>query len=243
MNISLQANGYNSVGNRMQPHQVFIDTLPNECPICHVTVMPESASQPWRAGDYLECLYHCTSNKCYRSFIGLYEKIESNNPNGPVQFRLKYCSPITPIKESFPDEIRAISPNFISIYEQASSAEGYQLEDVAGPGYRKALEFLIKDYAISLHKDKVEEIKRSDLMVVIRNFLSGDSLPVVSSRAAWLGNDETHYERRWVGKDLADLKKLIDATVHFIAMQRLVIGLPIDMPDPKTKLLPPAPKP
>lgn len=62
--------------------------------------------------------------------------------------------------------------------------------------------------------------------------VSGDKLPVVSRRAAWLGNDETHYERRWVGKDLVDLKKLIAAVEHFIAMEVLVKELPAEMPDP-----------
>src|SRR5690606_2347047 len=101
------------------------------------------------------------------------------------------------------------------------------------PGYRKALEFLIKDYAISLHPDKVDEIKKLQLVPVINKFLTGDQLPVVSVRAAWLGNDETHYERRWAGKELKDLKNLIEATAYFIAMQRLVGNLPQEMPDPK----------
>jgi hypothetical protein len=102
--------------------------------------------------------------------------------------------------------------------------------DVAGPGYRKALEFLIKDYAIQLNPGHDDEIRTGQLAAVIRGFLAGDKLIVVSSRAAWLGNDETHYERRWIGKDLQDLKKLINATVHFIAMERLAADLPTDMP-------------
>jgi hypothetical protein len=109
------------------------------------------------------------------------------------------------------------------------------LEDIAGPGYRKALEFLVKDFAISLVTDEAEKakIKEIPLQAVIKTYFSGDNLPVVSSRAVWLGNDETHYERRWVGKDLQDLKKLIIATEYFIAMQKLASSLPAEMPDPK----------
>jgi hypothetical protein len=233
MNISLQANGFSPEGTRLQPHQVFIDRHPNECPICHVTIMPEVTYQPWRAGETVECFYHCSSSKCHRSFLALYERVDPIKPNGPLEFTLKACYPITPTKVTFDDEIRTVSPTFISIYEQATSAENHRLEDIAGPGYRKALEFLIKDYAIYLHPERAQAVKSSDLMYVIKNFLSGDSLPLVSSRATWLGNDETHYEKRWVGKDLSDLKKLIAATVHFITMQRLVVDLPADMPDPK----------
>jgi hypothetical protein len=41
----------------------------------------------------------------------------------------------------------------------------------------------------------------------------------VAKRAVWLGNDETHYERLWEGKTIEDLKRLIDLTVHWIAME------------------------
>jgi hypothetical protein len=43
----------------------------------------------------------------------------------------------------------------------------------------------------------------------------------VSERATWLGNDETHYQRRWVDKDLSDLKVLIDLVLHWIKMEHL----------------------
>ena len=38
----------------------------------------------------------------------------------------------------------------------------------------------------------------------------------VSQRAAWIGNDETHYVRKWEEKDIEDLKILIDHVVKFI---------------------------
>ena len=39
--------------------------------------------------------------------------------------------------------------------------------------------------------------------------------------AIWLGNDETHYERKWVDKDIDDLKTLIDLTLHWINYETL----------------------
>ncbi len=41
----------------------------------------------------------------------------------------------------------------------------------------------------------------------------------MAERAIWLGNDETHYVRRWADKDIKDLKNLIDLTVYFISMK------------------------
>lgn len=35
-------------------------------------------------------------------------------------------------------------------------------------------------------------------------------------RAVWLGNDETHYVRKWEEKDVNDLKLLVRLTVNWI---------------------------
>jgi hypothetical protein len=41
-------------------------------------------------------------------------------------------------------------------------------------------------------------------------FVRDTSVELCASRATWLGNDETHYIKKWPDKDLSDLKKLID---------------------------------
>lgn len=148
-------------------------------------------------------------------------------------YKFERSLPVEPKPIIVTADISELSPLFVKIIAQAQSAEDHGLDEIAGPGFRKALEFLIKDYAISLTPDDnaKNEIRRMPLNSVITNYLDGDKLPVVSKRAAWLGNDETHYERRWVGKDLQDLKKLIEAVEHFIAMERLVAALPIEMPE------------
>lgn len=213
--------------------QVDVNQLPNECPICHVTIEPEflAGSGAAQGFDWTEVYYRCTNMRCRRQFTAFY-KVDRGLSQGQSRqhFRLEACLPTSPTAPKFDAAIADLSPDFIGIYSQAAAAEGYGLSDVAGPGFRKALEFLIKDYAIKLNPTNAEEIKRIQLVPVIKLFLAGDRLPVVSSRAAWLGNDETHYERRWVGKDLKDLKRLIDATAHFIAMERLAAELPLDMP-------------
>ena len=37
-----------------------------------------------------------------------------------------------------------------------------------------------------------------------------------AERATWLGNDETHYERKWIDRDVDDLKTLIRLTVNWV---------------------------
>lgn len=42
-----------------------------------------------------------------------------------------------------------------------------------------------------------------------------------AKRAAWLGNDETHYVRKHEHMTVNDLKRLIDLTIHWIMMEQL----------------------
>lgn len=37
----------------------------------------------------------------------------------------------------------------------------------------------------------------------------------------WLGNDETHYVRKWEASDISDLKMLIDLTAHWMTSELL----------------------
>ena len=55
----------------------------------------------------------------------------------------------------------------------------------------------------------------------------------VAKRAAWLGNDETHYVRIWEEKDVSDLKQLINLTVRWIENEIETRQLLENMPDSK----------
>ena len=55
----------------------------------------------------------------------------------------------------------------------------------------------------------------------ISDYVASDRVKQVAARAVWLGNDETHYLRKWEGKDLEDLEILIELTVHWIQMEEL----------------------
>ena len=113
-------------------------------------------------------------------------------------------------------EIGEISPQFIQIYNQANRAEQEGLDQICGAGYRKALEFLIKDYAIHEEPDNKENIKSAFLGNCISKYIQDEKINSVMTRATWLGNDEVHYIRVWNDKDLQDLKKLIFLTIKWI---------------------------
>ena len=49
------------------------------------------------------------------------------------------------------------------------------------------------------------------------------NLKSCAARAAWLGNDEAHCVRKCEDKDLADRKRLLGLTRHWISMQFLTV--------------------
>jgi len=83
-------------------------------------------------------------------------------------------------------------------------------------GYRKSLEFLVKDYCILKQPGAAEEIKKTLLGQCIGTWVEDPKVKECAKRAAWLGNDETHYLRKWESKDINDLKILITLTVNWI---------------------------
>jgi hypothetical protein len=159
----------------------------------------------------------CPNEDCGKVFIGYYRL----NPPSPVPQFSGETTKGTLETKKFSEKINEISSAFVKIYDQAYIAEQQDLKEICGVGYRKALEFLIKDYVILNHDDEKEKIEKTQLGNVIENFVNDTRIQSVAKRAAWLGNDETHYIRKWEGKNLDDLKKLIDLTVHWIEMETL----------------------
>lgn len=150
-----------------------------------------------------------------------------------MNFMLGELFPITIQRSEHSETIKTVSPDFVSSFGEAEVAEKHGLKMICGPGYRKALEFLIKDYVIGSHKDKADEIKKLNLGKCIQDYVADGKVKLVAARAVWLGNDETHYERKWEDKDLNDLKTLIGLTVHWIEMDELTKKALKDMPEGK----------
>jgi hypothetical protein len=116
-----------------------------------------------------------------------------------------------------PKLVAHLSPAFVRIQHQALSAEANGYTDLTGIGLRKALEFLIKDYAIKqVGEERREEVLIKRLGRCIEDYVDDPNLKAAAKRATWLGNDETHYLRVWDDKDVNDLKALILITVHWI---------------------------
>jgi len=178
---------------------------------------------------FVERLLRCPREECQRLFIAHYKYNHLTDT-----YSLRVCLPFFLEDLGFTVVIQEISFDYCSIYNEAHKAEQQGYLQVCGPGYRKALEFLVKDFL--LH-DKTppekEEIEKSPLIACINKYVSDARLKAAAERAAWLGNDETHYVRKWEDKDLEDLKKFIQLTEHWIESEHLTREAIAEMPKGK----------
>jgi hypothetical protein len=219
--------------NEGNSEQVEIDKLPDHCPLCHygIKVLFLNFAHLIKGFDgRLEIVLRCPREECQSLFIARYHLSRYPGAN----FYTYYGSaPFKHADLNFSESIRKISPDFCQIANQARNAEDEEWKLVAGPGYRKALEFLIKDYLCRLRPGEQESIKSMQLAACIAKYVTNDRIKATAARATWLGNDETHYVRKWEDKDLEDLKKLIQLTVHWIEMEELTDIAIREMPEGK----------
>lgn len=179
-----------------------------------------------------ECLYFSLFDYCSGCKSGILSEYEvMNKPteygNGyyPDQFQqlsFNYSVPSKFFEKEFEESISRLSPQFVKIYNQAFQAESQQLDEIAGLGYRKALEFLIKDFSIHITPDDEASILSMPLSQCIQKYINDPRIETLVRKATWIGNDEAHYLRKHTDRAISDLKAFISASVHFISMILIV---------------------
>jgi hypothetical protein len=202
--------------------------VPDECPICHRhsamgCVVASFVENPHG----IQAVFRCGFQGCRAFFICFYWEPSLN---------LIWMRPLKPPESIFPETISKLSPSFVSIFSEAAEAKHLGLKQVAGPGYRKAFEFLMKDYAKSLAPEsKHKEIEAEYSGKVVADFISDPRIQGVAKRCLWLGNDETHYLRRWTDRDVEDLVVLIKLATNWIEIDRLSKKCIEEMPEGSAK--------
>ena len=198
--------------NNVLPESIdrFIQTVPDECPICHQKIRPEYVTHYPKTPDAayhkgFHIVFACPSSECEHVFVAYYELI------GQVQ-QFVAALPRIPKTPEVPASVAAISKRFVKVYTEAEAAHSYQLDEVAGGGYRKALEVLVKDFLI------VRGIKDEPTVIKMNLHDAIKALPSeVATNLAYfaklLGNDETHFYRELTGKDIEDVMKYLKATI------------------------------
>lgn len=195
----------------------FIISKPTSCPYCDMGIDPLIVNKFAYRFHYLTNIvitYKCPC--CEQIFFSKYQV--NSMAAGYYGYELIPFETIGghKIKLDFSDEIKGISPSFVSIYNDAYVAEQSGCTQIVGIGYRRSLEFLIKDYAIKCHQDDEITIKSMPLVKCVEKYAPDDKTKELLLRATWIGNDFAHYETKHEEIDLNDLKKLISLSVDAI---------------------------
>lgn len=197
-----------------------------ECPLCHKSILPKCLhliSAPITEYDSIsnECaagLFRCPS--CNSVFFAHFTG--RNDYLNEAAFELDYACPEKHKNiAKFSSYISDISPCFVKTFNQSNIAESMNLHEIAGIGYRKAIEYLIKDFCAYMFPDKTNDIKSDNkLSNVIANRIP-DKPEFIDikdmAKSSWiLGCDFVHYDKKYIDYNIEDLKACIDLTVTAI---------------------------
>ena len=203
--------------------QKFHLQLPRHCPCCHTAIVTrhldsyflKDQSTPYGCEDAgtLYSFYFCSGcEKCFLAEYRVFVQDSRYISDGDLCGLIPYGHETT----SFSDKINKLSPNFVKIYNQSEQAESTGLLEICGMGYRKALEFLVKDYAISKYPDRQNEIESSMLGKCINSYIDNEKIKTLAKASAWIGNDETHYVQKHQNYNLQDLKRFVTTAIAYI---------------------------
>lgn len=155
--------------------------------------------------------YFCTA--CDEMFFVRYDASVNDYKTCGTEISMH---PSPGLKRAFTDNISSLSNRFVKIYNEAYLAEQMSLSEISGIGYRKAFEFLIKDYSIRFNEADAETIKKMPLNQCITKYIDNKHINLLAKASTWIGNDEAHYARKHEDYDINQLKSFINATVSFI---------------------------
>ena len=170
-------------------------------------------------GIIADVTYKCTS--CDKIFHVSYKKMENEEIFVPYSVFPNFQG------KEFSDEIQSVSPRFIKLYNQAYKAEYDTNYELAGCGYRNALEVLIKDYAINVLGEKKDDVKKYKLYKAIELYLKDVDMSKCADVVRILGNDNTHYERDYENIDFSILKQYLNIFIEMIEVQIKVKNPPV----------------
>lgn len=202
----------------------YVVENPDSCPHCHNGIEPrlvfENSHKGLKSYSMSYSIWICTHRDCRRMFVAVYELVGQGKANF-----IGFLDGTT-VGLYWPETILKMESKFITTYMQALQAEYYKLDEISGMGYRKAIEYLVKDYLI--HKNNTLKGKIEDSLlakVISDNFKDAqeNDLKELLQRATWLGNDMTHYLKYHENFDINDLKELIKLVmdeIHSIEQKR-----------------------
>ncbi len=196
--------------------------VPEQCPHCNAYMDVRHIKSIFIEHEkfYMACCFFVCP-KCERGFMNIYS-ICTDYQKDYSELTLIKTFPQIKAETIFEDSIKELSSDFVCIYNEAKSAEENDLFLICGLGYRKSIEFLVKDFSIKNNPDDKDSIRAMPLAQCIKKYIKEDSIRTLAERSAWIGNDEAHYVRKHEDRDISDMKNFIHALVYFISMTLVV---------------------
>lgn len=120
------------------------------------------------------------------------------------------------------------APRFVEFYSEAIEAEKMGLENIAGTGYRSAIECLIKDYALAFELDTKEYLSDPKLTfnnAIDRYVKDDDLLKGALHFIRIVGNGYTHWNKS-TSISLPQLKNYVDIIIQIFKSKFMLKFLP-----------------
>nr|WP_321316049.1 hypothetical protein [uncultured Ligilactobacillus sp.] len=204
--------------------------VPEYCPMCEHNMCPIILSnaiisdvpiikKSAISSDIYQVSFIARCTKCRHLYTNIFEVYPDNQYRPQILKDVYFEIRMPTVNVELPEIINSVSPKFVKIYTQALQAEKLNLDELAGMGLRKAIEFLIKDYAIKNNPKSKEDIKKYFLSKVINDFIEDNTLKKLAEGAVWIANDETHYVKEWPNKDINDIKQYIKCFINYIELK------------------------
>lgn len=219
----------------------------SQCPICHYHIVPKPVTNyPVEKNNPKDRVVVFWCSHCSHIYSVLYKDLYITPFNTVAQlknesFQLPAVdSCYTPYRSAAPDLPETFNkPEFAKFkqaYEDLCWAKDYQIEGLVGMAYRRALEYLIKDFLISKgyiseYKDIPKENLANLILSMDDNFVDNCSYVVNK-----LSNDYVHYEDEHPERNHIDIAKFFEAVLKKIG-EYLVNEEALNLFDPKSKKL------
>lgn len=193
---------------------LFVPKMLN-CP--HCAVASDFSRQSSYSVEYEESLYflvvHWKCTNCKKKHVQYYDVDFVNKIS---KFIASY--PGVNIKVAS-DAFKELSPRFYDYLSQALFADYHNHQDLAAMGFRSALEILCKDFVIKEMGVAQEKVENMHLQVLIDTHFPEVKLKNTAHLVRMLGNDYTHYVKRYSTEEYQTLKIAFEYFTALLEMQ------------------------
>lgn len=191
--------------------------IPIVCPHCNCSLQPIIKDHRLLTfGENSLLVISYIGNCCNTPFYATYQYKDAKTTLLDVYPHLKSIT--------LPEKIRELSPRFTNLYEQSYTAEQNGHIELAGSGYRNSIEVLIKDFAINKLSAPKDEVCKMSLYDAIGSYLKEVNLETSAADVIRvLGNDYTHYQRKYDDVDFVVVKRYLGIFIQQIETKLLLM--------------------